>query len=181
MTRIRTTIIVGIIALFVAPAAIATDSFPRRGPYRAAVSAKGFESFLEFEFDFKDALDQLAKNPTGDVPISGVLRARPNADQPNVTLHRVGDINADGQIKWIDAIEQPFASAKLGRRAGDFLYTVTFETQTVANVSYSFQGRFVEQRQFDGMYTSLTGVLTRLKNGHKLAEAKVNLIEWTFE
>jgi hypothetical protein len=110
-----------------------------------------------------------------------VLRAEPNPDQPKVTLRRVGDINADGQIKWIDVIEQPFASAKLGRRASDFLYTVTFETQSVANVSYSFQGQFIEQRQFGGTFTSLTGVLTRLKNGQKLAEAKLNLIEWTFE
>jgi hypothetical protein len=181
MNRIRILLIVGITVRFLAPDAIAMYSSPRRGPYRIAGSPKGFESFIEFEFDFKDALDQLATKPTGDVSVSGMLRAKPNADQPNVTLKRVGEINVDGEIKWIDVIEQPFASGKLGRRAGDFLYTVTFETQTVANVSYSFQGQFFDQRQFDGTYTSLTGVLARKKNGHKLAEAKVNLIEWTFE
>jgi len=53
----------------------------------------------------------------------------------------------------------------------DFFYTVTFDTQIVASVSYSFHGRFIEQRQFDGTYTSLTGVLTRFKDG-KLRRGK---------
>jgi hypothetical protein len=154
--------------------------FPRRGPFRLhGPPSKGFESFLEFELDFKNAYDKLSRDPAATVSVSGVLRAKPNRDQAGAKRESYGDINSEGEIKWIEVIEHHFNFATL-RRDG-FSYRVVFKTRAVAGISYGFDGQFVDKPQFDRQYTSLTGSLTKYRNGQEVTKAKVELIEWTFE
>jgi hypothetical protein len=157
-----------------------SSNFPRRGPFRIhGLPPKAFKSFLEFEFDFKDAYDKFSKDPSVAVSIGGVLRAKPNLEQSTAKLTQYSEIDVEGNVKMFDVIEHQFASAKLSR-AG-FLDRIVFNTETVAGISYGFQGKLVDTLQFDRQYTSLEGTLTKYRNGQKVTEAKVDLIEWTFE
>jgi hypothetical protein len=157
-----------------------SSRFQRRGPFRIhGRPPKGFESFLEFELDFNDTYDKISKEPSVAVSIGGVLRARPNLEQSKAKLKQYDQIDVEGNVKMFDVIEHQFASAKLSRDG--FLDRIVFSTETVRGISYGFQGQFVDKPQFDRQYTNLTGTLTKYRNGRKVAEAKVDLMEWTFE
>lgn len=52
---------------------------------------------------------------------------------------------------------------------------LSFETETIKGISYKFAGEFVSQEEVDkGENAFIKGTLTKLKDGKKIAEAKVS-------
>lgn len=62
----------------------------------------------------------------------------------------------------------------------DYYKDIYFETKMVNGLSYKFKGEFLEKRvqEEKGSYTKAKGVLTKYKNGEKIAEAKLKFYEY---
>src|SRR5260370_7404193 len=63
---------------------VSSADFPRRGPFRLhGLPPKGLESFLEFEFDFKDSHARFIHEPLAKISLARVLRPPPHPVQPH--------------------------------------------------------------------------------------------------
>lgn len=89
-----------------------------------------------------------------------------------------------GRLHTTDSKDYKFTTAKLVRSGriihGErgFFEHLIFATESIEGVSYSFEGEFLSQPEEieTGDFIHLKGVLTRLKDGQKIGEAKLRFI-----
>lgn len=96
-------------------------------------------------------------------------------DQEGNALVSGGWLHASGSKNYKFTTAKLIRSDRIIRGERGFFEQLTFATERIDGVSYSFEGQFLSQpEQLDtGYFIDLKGVLTKFKDGQKVTEAKL--------
>lgn len=112
---------------------------------------------------------------------SFVIEEFSNQDIDNPEIDKNGKTFIDGELETTNGTIYKFEKAFLkARKSGEYEY-FEFKTVMVEDVSYDFTGKFLErevQEVKGGSYTKVRGVLSKYKNGEKLACAEISFAEY---
>lgn len=110
-----------------------------------------------------------------------ILKPLPDQEHGEIKLDRQGNALIAGRLETTDKTIYKFKRALLifGK---DRYERIEFTTAKVKNVSYKFEGSFLERSEEEGgHYTKLRGVLSKYRGGRIIARTKLGFYKWAIE
>ncbi len=155
--------------------------FPHLGLYRIHEHApSGFESFYELEMGLLPG-QSVGADEKGNLPIDGALFIKPAEFHSGTKTEERGEISNSGKVSFIKTVKLKFVAAAL-QLEGNRFAKMTFATEAIDGISYSFEGKFLAKAILEkGAYVELTDTLKKFKSGRQAAEANLKFLYWAYE
>ena len=109
---------------------------------------------------------------------SFTLKELPEQEGKELVIDSAGNVPISGRLYTTDGLVYNFTTAKLikGKKGYEQL---TFTTEKLGGVRYTFKGEYLEDSEEEqGQYITLKGVLTKYRDGQKVASSSLGFYQW---
>jgi hypothetical protein len=147
---------------------------PYQGFYRNYDPLIGeLENFYAF-FISRQTSRSISQNPSNkqkSLRIQGYLIVKPDKIHPIERIEAFGELSPNGEFLSIGVVKFAFVKSSL-RLKGNCYCKLDFTTSSIDGISYQFAGEFYPvAKRAENAYIYLNGVLTKFKNGIRVAQS----------